>query len=221
MDVSPTSLSQDETILETQINNETPQPDIEADDEEEYAEEEVAEDEMEEEDKDLDEDALRAYYKVDSVKTIASLRMKPEQLFRLQIPLCRMVAMSMVRPTLACDLKKLEQESTTGYREGAAVFYVSTTNEAGESSVFSEEEMAEWDPMWKKKNAIFNAHVESLPELQFLKNIKFYVCDGNHRLLVWMNYITRKHSKDWDWHYAVDSIVLDAKGKTEMVMHVM
>jgi len=178
MDVSPTSLSQDETILETQINDETPQPDIESDDEGEFAEEEDAEEEMVEEDKDFDEDALRTYHKVDSVKTIASLRMKPDNLFRLQIPLCQMVAMPMVRPTLACDLQKLEQEFTKGYRDGAIVFYVTTTNEAGESSVFSEEEMEEWDPFWKKRNEIFNAQVESTPELRFLKNLKFFVCEA-------------------------------------------
>jgi len=176
---------------------------------------------MDEEDKDLDKDVLRAYHKVNSIKTIASLRIKPDHLFRLQIPLYRMVAMPMVRPTLSCDLKKLKQEFTTGYRDEAVVFYVTTTDEAGESSVFSEEEMEEWDPLWKKWNAIFNAQVEASSELRFLKNLKFFVCDGNHRLLAWMNHITRKHSKEWDWHYAVDSIVLDSKRKTEMVMHVM
>jgi len=183
MEVSPPILSKDETILETQISDESPQPHIEVHDKEMEEEEDVAGEEMEEEDKDLNEDALRAYHKVDSVKTIASLRMKPEHLFRLQIPLCRMVSMPMVRSTLGCDLQKLEQEFTTGYREGAAVFYVTTTNEAGESSTFTEEEMEAWDPFWKKRNDIFNAQVESSPELRFLKNLKFFVCDGNHRLL--------------------------------------
>jgi len=42
MDVSPTTISQDETILETQINNETSQSNIEADDEREFTQEEVA-----------------------------------------------------------------------------------------------------------------------------------------------------------------------------------
>jgi len=101
------------------------------------------------------------------------------------------------------------------------VFYVTTTNEGGKSSEFMEEEMASWNPIWKERNAIFNAHVESVPEPRFLKNLKFYICDGNHRLLSWMNLISRRYSKEWDWHCAVDSIVLDTKGKTELVMHVM
>ena len=132
-----------------------------------------------------------------------------------------MVPMPMVRPTLSCDLDFLEHEFSKGYRDGAAVFYVTTTDEAGESSEFTEEEMEKWDPLWKEKNGIFNANVEVMPELMFLKHLKFYVCDGNHRLISWMNYITKKHAKDKDWHYAVDSIVLDTKGKTELVMHVM
>ena len=36
-----------------------------------------------------------------------------------------------------------------------------------------------------------------------------------------MRYITRKHSKDKEWHYVVDSIVLDTKGRIELVMHIM
>jgi len=85
-----------------------------------------------------------------------------------------MVAMPMVRPTLACDLKLLEQEFNVGYRDGAMVFYVTTTNEAGEALSFIEEEMEGWDPLWKKRNDIFNAEVDAMPELRFLKNLKFF-----------------------------------------------
>ena len=108
MDTSPSIISQDDTIFETQVDNGTPQPDNGDEDEGEFVEKDVEVDVSEEEDKDLDEDDLQSYHKVDSVKTIASLRMKPEHLFRLQIPLCQLVAVPMVRPTLACDLKLLE-----------------------------------------------------------------------------------------------------------------
>ena len=72
--------------------------------------------------------------------------MKPKELFRMYIPLCRLVAMPMVRPALASDVGKLEQDFT-GYRDGAAVFYVSTTNEQGQIEEFSEEEVQGWDPL--------------------------------------------------------------------------
>ena len=65
---------------------------------------------LEDEDKGLTEDELWRIQKGDSIDILSDLRMKPEELFRLHIPLCRLIAMPMVRPTLACDITKLEQE---------------------------------------------------------------------------------------------------------------
>ena len=70
------------------------------------------------------EDELKRIQKGDAVETISTLRMKPDELFRLQIPLYRLVAMPMIRPTLSCDIKKLKQEFAGGYQDGPAVFYV-------------------------------------------------------------------------------------------------
>ena len=69
--------------------------------------------------------------------------------------------MPMVRPTLACDITKLEQEFVGRYRDGAAVFYVSTTNEEEQSEEFSDEEMSKWDPIWREKNEAFTRYLES------------------------------------------------------------
>jgi hypothetical protein len=76
-----------------------------------------------------------------------------------------------------------EQEFACGYLDGVVVFYFSTTNEAGETSQFTTQEMDEWDPLWKEKNATFEEYVDSQPALKFLKNLKFFICDGNHRCL--------------------------------------
>ena len=97
---------------------------------------------LEDEDKGLTEDELWRLQKGDSIDFLSDLGMKPEELFRLHIPLCRLIAMPMVRSTLACDITKLEQEFAGGYRDGAAVFYISTTNEEGQSEEFSDEEMS-------------------------------------------------------------------------------
>ena len=155
------------------------------------------------------------------MNTIASLRMKPTILFLLQIPLCRMVPIPMVRLTLSYDLDFLEHEFNKGYRNGVAIFYVTTTDEAKESLIFTEEEIDNWETLWKEQNDIFNASIDTEPELRFLKNLKFFVCDGNHKVIAWKRHIARKHLKDKEWHYAVDSIVLDTKGRIELVMHVM
>ena len=225
MDGAPVQLWNEETILETPNTVDSTQPPISCEGEGEVEgvamEEDAMADILVDEDKDLMEDDLREYHMVDSVNTIAFLTMKPTNLFRLQIPLCRMVPMPMVRPTLSCDLDFLEHKFSKGYRDGATVFYVTTTDEAGESSLFTEEEIEKWDPLWKKQNEIFNASVNTQPELRFLKNLKFFVCDGNHRVIAWMRHIARKHLNDKEWHYAMDSIVLDTKGRIELVMHVM
>ena len=49
----------------------------------------------------------------------------------------------------------------------------------------------------------------------------FFVCDGNHRRQAWLNHIDRLYRTDEDWHYLVDSIILDTKGKNGFVMQVM
>ena len=166
----------------------------------------------------MTEDELRKVQKGDSVNVLTQLRMKPEESFRMHIPLCRLVIMPVVRPALLSDTSKLEQDfAGGGYRDGAAVFYVSTTNEEGNTEEFTKAEMAKWDSIWREKNNTFSQKLEGREELQFMKNLKFFICDGNHRRLAWMNFIA-KHSK---WHYNVDSIILDTKGKSEIVMQVM
>lgn len=75
------------------------------------------------------EDIIRSRQKLNYVATISSLRLQPTDISRHHIPLCRMVAMPMVRPCLTSDLTKLEQDFVHGYGDGMVVSYVSTTNE--------------------------------------------------------------------------------------------
>jgi hypothetical protein len=58
-----------------------------------------------------------------------------------------MLAMPMVRPTLSFDIDKLEQEFVHGYREGASVFYVTTTNEDGKTHEVLEADKTSWGPI--------------------------------------------------------------------------
>jgi len=169
----------------------------------------------------VDEDEIRTRQKLNSVSTIANLRFQPFSLSRFFIPLCRMVAMPMVRPTLASDLVKLEQEFVYGYREGAAVFYVTTTNEDGNTQEVVEADRASWGPIWNAKNDVFNKFLLSDPHLAHLTNMMFFVCDGNHRRQAWLNHIERLHRTEDSWHYLVDSILLETNGKVGLVMQVM
>ena len=170
---------------------------------------------------DGDVDELRSRQKLNSVAMISQLRVHPLCSSRFNIPLCRMVAMPMVRPTLSTDLAKLEQEFVHGYREGSSVFYVTLTDEDGNVHEVTDAEKESWGPIWGAKNDEFNSYLESIPELASFKNLKFFVCDGNHRLQAWLNHIQRLHKIEEEWHYLVDSILLDTKGKIGVVMQVM
>ena len=168
-----------------------------------------------------DEDDIRTRQKLNSVATISRLRVQPLSSSRFPIPLCRMLAMPMVRPTLPSDLAKLEQEFVHGYREGASVFYVTITNEEGKTHEVTDADKASWGPIWSAKNEQFNSFLLSVPELAGFTNLMFFVCDGNHRRQAWLNHIEKLHKTEEAWHFCVDSILLDTKGKIGVVIQVM
>jgi hypothetical protein len=168
-----------------------------------------------------DEDDIMTRQKLNSVAKISRLRFQPLISSRFSIPLCRMLAIPMVRPTLTSDLAKLEQEFVHGYREGASVFYVTVTNEERKTPEITEADKASWDPIWRAKNEEFNSFLLSVPELAGFANLMFFVCDGNHRRQAWLNHIERFHKTDEAWHFLVDSILLDTNGKIGVVMQVM
>ena len=88
----------------------------------------------------FNEDELRVLQKVDSIQVIEGMRIFPKDSSRFDIPLCRMVYMPLVHPTLAYDIKKLEAEFTHGYRPGVPVFYVSICNEHGKERFVTDED---------------------------------------------------------------------------------
>jgi hypothetical protein len=175
----------------------------------------------EEMDQKLNEADLRGMLKVNSNKCIEDMRIKPKQSSRFDIPLCRMVCMPLVRPTLDSDIKRLEAEFAHGYRAGSNVFYVSICNECGESAIITEEELDTWGPLWREENELFEARLKANPHLAHLQGSKFFICDGNHRFKAWIGYISRLHREDRGWHISVDSICLDIKGKIGFVLNAM
>jgi hypothetical protein len=98
----------------------------------------LSEDEADEALLKLNEDKLRNLQKANSIQCIEDMRLSPKEASRFDIPLCRMIYMPLVHPTLAHDIKRLEAEFTHVYRLGAFVFYVSTTNENGEERLLKD-----------------------------------------------------------------------------------
>jgi hypothetical protein len=169
----------------------------------------------------LNEDELRQVLKVNSNKCIEHMRINPKEASRFDIPLCRMIYMPLVRPTLESDIKRLEAEFFHGYRHGASIFYVTLCNERGEERSISEAEMRNWDPLWIEANKHFDDQLRANKHLQHLQGRMFFICDGNHRFKAWTRYIDRLYRDDSDWHIAVDSIVLDTKGKIGLLLNAM
>ena len=168
-----------------------------------------------------DEDEIRTRQKLTPLATISNLRFQPISVSRFSIPLCRLVAMPLVRPTLQSDLDMLEQEFVHGYRDGAAVFYVTLTDEHGSTHEVTSAVKEKWGSIWNAQNEEFNRYLLSVPELSHMENLMFLVCDGNHRRQAWLNHIDRLHKNDPSWHFRVDSILLNTKDKLGLVMQVM
>jgi hypothetical protein len=59
----------------------------------------------------------------------------------MMVPLYRLGAMPIVRPTLSSDLASFEADFVHGYWEGAAVFYLSITNEGGLAEKVTDEDL--------------------------------------------------------------------------------
>jgi hypothetical protein len=145
----------------------------------------------------------------------------PTEVSRFDLPLYRMVYMPLVHPILAHDIKRLEAEFTHGYQPGAPMFYVSITNEHGDERFVKDVDTSNWDPHWISVNNEFEAKLASNPHLRFLCGHMFFISDGNHRFKAWTGYIDRLHQNDLEWHYSVDSICLDTKGKGGLLMNAM
>jgi hypothetical protein len=149
------------------------------------------------------------------------MRILPKVESYFDILLCQMVYMPLVCPILSHNIKRLEAEFTHGYWPGAPVFYVSITNERREERHVKDVDTSNWGRHWTLVNTEFEAKLASNPHLRFLCGKMFFICDGNHRFKAWTGYIDRLHRDDREWHYPLDSICLDTKGKDRLPMNAM
>ena len=102
--------------------------------------------------KDLSAKQLRVMHKLNTVSTIDELCFKPPSGSWMFIRLCRMKCMPIVWPTLSLHLSFFENDFVHGYRKGAAVFYVSTTNEQGMVEPVTLINIESSSPMWRAAN---------------------------------------------------------------------
>jgi hypothetical protein len=74
------------------------------------------------------------------------MRILPKEVSKFDIPLCRMVYMPLLHPTLAHDIKRLEVEFIYGYWPVVPVFYVSITNKLGDERFVKDVDTSNWGP---------------------------------------------------------------------------
>lgn len=157
-------------------------------------------------------------------EVIERMRREPVGKFALKIPLCRLVYMPMVRPTLQSDVVKLMGAFRYGYKLQAAAMYVSETNKDGESRMVMPEDIEKWRKHWREENEAFEERLLADPDLVGLSRSMFFVYDGNHRLLAWREAIDTIHSEDRDWYQKngnPNCVVLDIKGGRGDILNAM
>ena len=167
------------------------------------------------------EDSVRSTQKQNSTLVINNLKIQPISKFRLHVPLCRLISMPLVRPTMRSDVKRLEAEFVHGYRDGDRVFYISMTSDTGEEKLVTPGDEEHWGPHWQLENEEFESKVKADPDLASLSGHMFFVWDGNHRLLAWRQFIDRVHCEDRDWHLSVECIVLNVGDSAPLLLNAM
>lgn len=166
-------------------------------------------------------DAFRMKERLDFNSIIRELKFKPHESSRFIIPLCRMISLPLVRPVLQTDVVRLQAEFVHGYSEGARVFYVSITNDKGLTQKVTEEISSSWNAHWIAENAEFEKQLQGNENHSCLSGLMFFIWDGNHRHTAWTTYISNMRANERASHISVDSILLQTKGYTGILMNAM
>ena len=78
--------------------------------------------------------------------------------------------------------------------------------------------VAKWSTEWKEVNDEFEKKLLADDDLKIFSGKMFMVWDGNHRLQAWMPIIEQFHAHDINWHFCVESVILDPKGDVPSVI---
>jgi len=138
----------------------------------------------------------RKQLKMDTTRLINTLCIQPITKLCLEIPLCQMIVMDKVWPIGKMDVQRLESEFMNGYRDGDRILYISSYNNFEKTMDVTEEEIAKWSLHWQYVNEEFEKELMVDDDLAQLRRKMFYMWNGNHCVLAWMQYITKCHPRD-------------------------
>ena len=167
---------------------------------------------------------IRHNFKKDSFSVVEGMRIQPMEKSSMKNPLCRLIHMPLVRPTLRNVVTKLMGAFQFGYWVGFATLYVSTTNESRENRFISAKDKREWEELWGEENDRFECLLRADKDLMSLNECMFFVYDGNRRLLAWKECIETNHKDDTLWyekHGCLECVVLDTTGGRGDVLNTM
>lgn len=80
---------------------------------------------------------------------ISSLWMCPFFKSCFLMPICRLEPLPVLRSILEIDVYLLENDFSSGYREGNSMLYVSVINNLGVSLMVTMEKLETWSPLWQ------------------------------------------------------------------------
>lgn len=133
-----------------------------------------------------------------------------------------MIALPVVRPSLKNDVLNLASHfRNCGYLTGNGYFYVALEDNHGFSKDVTPAIMEKWGDGWLQRNDEFEVLLQSDEDLKVFSNKMFMVWDGNHRLQAWLPIIEQYHKGDLNWHFNVQSVILDPKGDVGYVLEAL
>lgn len=134
------------------------------------------------------------------------------------IPLCRMFPYPRVRGLRSdISLLKIALEGET-YCPEKGTFIVSIVSPVGVEIPVTNEVRASWDVHWQAVDREFENELKTKKGLSFLSNKMFYVWEGNHRTVAWMELISEKFKDKKEWHLRVFSTVVDPTRLSEVAL---
>lgn len=138
------------------------------------------------------------------------------------VPLCRMIPMTDVRLPMKTDIQKLKAEFSRGYQRASACFYLAVKRFSMKEAFVTQVDGENWSPLWQKEDREFEEQLKNDPRLGKFFDRFFYVWDGNHGHIAWMDMINALHSTDASFHVPGRSVVLNVTPENcNMLLHAM
>lgn len=102
----------------------------------------------------------------------------------------------------------MEDDFFNGHCDDDRVFYILFTNSKRDFQFMNNEVCVSWSPNWTKANAIFEYQLDVDSSFTSYKNKMSSIWNDNRMFLAWKNYISCVHTKKYEPHVFIDSIIL-------------